>query len=307
MRFCLCCQKSVDLKSQYHPSCLRKLFHVSWVPEFPCTVKDLPQEVSKMGARMSLSGVQIKVSVKLNRETKKIEIVQEGGTHILKPEPNEYPELPLNENCCMNMAEAFEFEVPPHGLFPMKDGKLCYLIQRFDRLTPGEKTNSENMAQILSVPSEDKYKGSLEKVGKAIQLYATNMGLDLIEYFERVLFCFLTGNGDMHLKNWALVTPLDKEVKLAPCYDFVCSKIYFQNEEDCALTLNGKKNKLKKEDFISLSNYLGLDAKVTNKIFEKTSKQKWICLKLIQNSQLSTAAKALFSKILNHRYQQIFS
>lgn len=304
MNFCLCCQKNVDSISRYHPNCLKKLFHISWAPEIPFTAQDLPQAVSRLGAKMSISGVQMKVSIKLNAETKKIEIVQEGGTHILKPEPT-FPELPQNENCCMNMAETFQLEVPPHGLFPMKDGKLCYIIKRFDRLDSGEKIHNESMAQILGVLSEDKYKSSLENVGKAIQLYATNMGLDIIQFLERVLFCFLTGNGDMHLKNWALITTLDKEIKLAPCYDFVCSNIYI-SDEDSALTINGKRNNLKIEDFTGLAKYLFIDTKVAVKIVEKALKMKTVFLEMIQNSELSTPRKALFTQVLHQRYQQIY-
>ena len=221
---CLICHKTAS--GDYHPGCLRTLFGVTWVPEIKFTIENLPDKVSQTAGRMSISGVQIKASVMLDEQSKELKIVPQGGTYILKPEPAEYPELPQNENFCMNLAEALKLRVPPHGLLRMADGKLCYVIKRFDRTADGGKIHKEDMAQIMGLSPDTKYTGSLEAVGKVIKENSGNTYNELYEFFQRVVFSFAIGNGDMHLKNWSLIRPLASPAMLAPCYDMVCSKMY---------------------------------------------------------------------------------
>ena len=306
MSRCLCCQKEIEGEGRYHPKCLNKLFGVSWIPKIPFGIGDMPAEVSKSGAKMSISGVQIKASVKVDREKQEIVMVQTGGTHVLKAEPNEYPELPQNENCCMNIAQDLGMDVPPHGLFLMADGKLGYLIKRFDRLDNGEKIHKESISQILSIKTEDKYKGSLEKVGKTIQQNTKNIGLDLINFFERVLLSFLTGNGDMHLKNWALITLPNGEMHLAPCYDFVCSKIYIPNEEDFALTINGRKNKIRKGDFIALGMSLKIEPKAIENALNRFKDTRSTILEILSHSELSAERMKRFDEVIRSRYEHLY-
>ena len=306
MSRCLCCQKGTDGEGRYHPRCLNKLFGVSWIPKVPFGIGDMPAEISKSGAKMSISGVQIKASVKLDREKQEIIMVQTGGTHVLKAEPNEYPELPQNENCCMNIAQYLGMDVPPHGLFLMADGKLCYVIKRFDRLDNGEKIHKESIAQILSIKTEDKYKGSLENVGKTIQKNAKNVGLDLINFFERVLLSFLTGNGDMHLKNWALITLPNGEMHLAPCYDFVCSKIHIPNEEDFALTINGRKNKIRKRDFVALGMSLKIEPRAIENALDRFKDARDTILEAVGYSELSAERKKILDEVIRARYERLW-
>ena len=306
MSRCLCCQKEIEGAERYHPKCLNKLFGVSWIPKIPFGIGDMPAEVSKSGAKMSISGVQIKASVKLDRGKQGIAMVQTGGTHVLKAEPNEYPELPQNENCCMNIAQDLGMDVPPHGLFFMADGKLGYVIKRFDRLDNGDKIHKESMAQILSIKTEDKYKGSLEKVGKTIQQNVKNIGLDLINFFERVLLSFLVGNGDMHMKNWALITLPNGEMHLAPCYDFVCSKIHIPNEEDFALTINGRKNEIRKRDFTALGMSLKIEPKAIENVLNRFKDASGAILEAVSYSELSTERKKRFDEVIRARYERLF-
>src|SRR3989339_2112154 len=119
---CLCCHKETNTTEAYHNKCLKDLFGVNYAPKITFSVADLPARVSQTAGKMSISGVQIKASVKLNPSNKQLEIAAEGGTHILKPEPTEYPELPQNENLIMNMAQELKMKVPPHGLVEMADG-----------------------------------------------------------------------------------------------------------------------------------------------------------------------------------------
>jgi serine/threonine-protein kinase HipA len=257
----------------YHKSCLKKLFDSEKIPIIEFKSTDIVYELSKTIGKMSISGIQIKASVKLNKKSNIIEIVKTGGTHILKPEPSEYPNLPQNENLCMNLAAIIGIETPPHGLFYMADKKLCYIIKRFDRDKDDHKIHVEDMAQLLELPSNSKYESSLEKVGKALLVFSSKPYLDLILFIERVIFCFLIGNGDMHLKNWSIIRNLENDYRLSPAYDLISSKLYLPDEDESALTLNGKRRRIKSSDFKSLSDYLSIESKsfenAINKIIER--------------------------------------
>ncbi|MBI2118792.1 MAG: HipA domain-containing protein [Elusimicrobia bacterium] len=304
MTRCHCCQKNRSNFISYHTHCLKKLFGVSWTPKIPFGIQELPAQIIKLKGRMSISGVQMKVSIQLNLSRKEIEVIDKGGSYILKPEPPEFPELPQNENLCMNMAGEMGMDVPAHGLFNMADSKPCYIIKRFDRLNNDQKLHKETMFQILL--AEDKYQGSLEKVGGAIQKHATNIGLDAINFFERVLFCFIIGNGDMHLKNWSLIIQETREVSLAPCYDLVCSKLYIPNEEESALTLNGKKSRLERKDFESLALGLKIEIKAIKNVLEKFRSAKEKILEMTASSELSDSKKQQLKDIILNRYQQLY-
>ncbi|MFV2045428.1 MAG: HipA domain-containing protein [Anaerolineales bacterium] len=253
---------------------------------------------------MSISGAQIKLSVRVNLRTWMLETAAEGGTHILKPEPNQFPELPQNENLCMAIADELRMTVPPHGLFSMADGNLAYLIKRFDRLDDGTKLQKETMFQILN--STDKYRGSLEQVGRAIRAHTKNVGLDSIEFFERVVLSFLIGNGDMHLKNWALLISEQGDVTLAPCYDFVASKIYIPTEEESALAINGKRNQLDRGDFHVLADSLRIDPRAAENSFERLRKAKDQILDLTDHSELSQERQLQVRALINSRYERIW-
>lgn len=301
---CLCCEQPLDEEGRYHARCLKALWGRAVTPKIPFAAKDLPEKVTTSADHMSISGVQAKALVRLNKDSGDIEFAPTGSTHILKPEPNEYPGLPAMENVCMTMADTLGMNVPPHGLFAMSDGRLCYIVKRFDRTEKGEKIQSETMFQILG--STDKYKGSLESVGKAIRAHAENVGLDTIDFFERVLLCFIIGNGDMHLKNWAFLIR-DKKAALAPVYDFVSSKVYIKRESDTALTLNAKKNKLKRADFESLADNLKIDPKAAANSFEKIKNAREKFRELVIYSELNSSMRQEFEDVLAERFKRLFS
>lgn len=303
MNNCRCCQKRIEGNGHYHLQCLRKLFGTTSLPIIPFGVSDLSTLIATYHGRMSISGIQIKASVKLDKGSKQLEVVAVGGTHILKPDPQRFPQLPINENLCMSMAEALGLPVPPHGLFSMADNTLCYVIKRFDRLENGDKLQEETIFQVLEF--KDKYEGSLEKVGRALQKYTTQVGLQVIDFFERVLFCFFIGNGDMHLKNWALLHQ-DGEVILAPCFDLVSSKIYLEQEEETALPLNGKSNKLKKSDFTAFGSYLKLTPQTLSNIFQKYEASQKLLLAMCAESELTEDLKKKLEEVIIKRYQQFF-
>lgn len=304
MSRCYSCGKQLTGNGQYHSKCLEKLFENARLPSIPFGLADLPAQVSKTGGRMSISGMQMKLSVLVNPESLTLETVAEGGTHILKPGSNNFPELPQNENLCMNLAAALNLSVPPHGLFTMADGNLCYVIKRFDRLDDGTKLHKETMYQILN--AEEKYRGSLEQIGKMIHSHTYNVGLDSIDFFERVLLSFLIGNGDMHLKNWAFLINDEGKVALAPCYDFVSSKIYIQDEEDSALSINGRKNKLRRADFETLADSLRIDPTATENSFQKLYEYKGQIIEMTTQSELSATWREKTLDVINSRYKRMY-
>lgn len=302
---CHCCGLPVEGPSSYHPACLRRLFDVTWLPAIPFGLNDFLSQVSHVVARnpMSISGVQKKASFLLNPKTREIEIVSIGGTHILKPEADQYPQIPLVENLCMNMAERAGIEVPAHGLLPMKDGSLCYVVRRFDRLPDGTKTGQEDMKQILG--AADKYKGSVESIGKKLLQYTANPGLEVINFYERVVFCFLIGNGDMHLKNWSMTEPKDKQNRLTPAYDLLSSNLYISGEVESALTIQGKNSRLDCADFEALGNYLTIDAKAARTSLTRLLGMKDLFQQMVQESDLQTERKAALSAILSERFARL--
>jgi serine/threonine-protein kinase HipA len=300
----LCCELAIEEGGRYHAKCLKELWGKAVTPKIPFAAKDLPGKVTTAADHMSISGVQAKALVRINKDSAELEFAPTGSTHILKPEPNEYPGLPAMENACMTMAGALGLPVPPHGLFPMSDGRLCYIVKRFDRAEDGGKIQSETMFQLLR--ATDKYKGSLESVGKAIGAHAENVGLDTIDFFERVLFSFLIGNGDMHLKNWALLIR-DKKPSLSPCYDLVSSRVYIEKEEDSALMINAKKNKLKKPDFESLANHLKIDPRAAANSFEKMRNAQEKLRELAIYSELNASMRQKFEDVLAERFKRIFA
>lgn len=302
MNRCLCCGQPLETDDKYHRKCLRALFGKDRVPSIPFGLSDVPSQVQKTGGRMSISGVQMKLSVRVNPSTWELETVAVGGTHILKPQPNQFPELPQNENTCMNIAADLRMDVPPHGLFEMGDKSICYIIRRFDRLEDGAKLAKETMYQVLS--ANDKYQGSLERVGGAIRAHVTNVGLDAINFFERVLLSFLIGNGDMHLKNWALLIRNDN-VALAPCYDFVSSKIYIPEEEDSALTINGKRNRLRRADFSSFAANLKIDPIASENSLQLLIMARDPITSLVTHSTLSADKQAKLTRIVSSRYERL--
>lgn len=299
---CLCCGHQTEESGRYHAKCLKTLWGKAVAPKIPFAAKDLPEKVTTSADHMSISGVQAKALVRLSEDTSEVEFAPNGSTHILKPEPNEYPGLPAMENVCMTMAETLGMNVPPHGLFPMSDGRLCYIVKRFDRDDDGGKLQSETMYQLLG--STDKYKGSLEAVGKAIRAHAENVGLETIDFFERVLLCFIIGNGDMHLKNWAFLIR-DKKAALAPVYDLVSSRVYFKNESDSALTINAKNNKLRRRDFESLANYLKIDSKASANSFERMKKAQEKLRELAIFSELNPSMRRDFEDAMAERFRRL--
>jgi len=217
--------------------------------DLPYTALEQEREAAERAGRMSIQGVQPKLSAILSVPHASFEVVDTGGLYILKPQNHLYPQLPENEDLTMKMAALVGIETPPHGLIYAKDGTLTYFIRRFDRLTRGRKLAMEDFAQLGGFSRDTKYDASMEQVAALVETYTTFPAVEKAGLFTRVLFNFLAGNDDMHLKNFSLLRR-DNRITLAPAYDFLSTSLAVKNPEEMAPPLHGKKNKLTYDDLV---------------------------------------------------------
>ena len=278
---------------------LMEMFHSSKLPDISCGLIDVLQQAQKLAGKLSISGVQPKLSVKLDKKQNLLVVVSEGGEYILKPQTLAFAHIPENEQCCMDIAKELGIEVPPHCLIPLKDKSLAYVVKRFDR-EQGVKIHQEDFAQILE--SSDKYKGSVEQIGRRIKDISSVPGYDVQLLFERTVLNFILGNGDAHLKNYSLCYRND-ERRLSPAYDIVCSRLVISGEKgESALTINGRKDRLLKGDFDALAEYFNIPIKVRYEKFEK----KFSTIKeIITASQIQKEDQVKFLKIINERLNRL--
>lgn len=283
MNKCLYCYEPLEAdEKDYHKRCARKIFESVNVPVLPYTrdnIKELAKEI--VTASTTVTGVQAKLSLDIARvqkgESKRFTIVGLWGRFILKPQTDRFANLPENEDLVMHLAEAVGIKTVPHSLIRFADGELCYITRRIDRTKVGFKIAMEDMCQLSERLTEDKYKGSYERIAKLIKKYSSAPILDVVNFWEIVLFSWLTGNADMHLKNFSLYRP-SQNYMLTPAYDLLSTSIVMpEDEEELALTLNGKKKKIKREDFEQAMQDSGMDDKAIVNLFKKFSKAlpKW--------------------------------
>lgn len=281
---CLFCYKDLaEGQKDFHPACARKFFGVRNAPSLPyvrAQLGDLARKVVR--SQTTLTGVQAKLSLDIDRggrnEPDRFTIVGLWGRFILKPQTNSYRCLPELEDLTMHMAEAVKISVVPHSLIRFKDGELCYITRRVDRTEEGHKVAMEDMCQLTERLTEYKYKGSYEQIAKAIRKYSSAPQLDVVNFWEVVIFSWITGNADMHLKNFSLYNPMHGGYTLTPAYDMLSTAIVMpEDTEELALTLNGKKRKLRKTDFIKSITASGVDEKVIDNIARRFSRAlpKW--------------------------------
>jgi len=311
MKRCLYCyQPLAGTEIDFHRSCSKKIFGQTIPPALPYSETDLePLAIELIQSQTAVTGVQAKLSLHISDKSaaagNRFTIVGLWGGYILKPPTASFPQLPEVEDVTMHLAEIAKIKTAPHCLIRMASGNLAYITKRMDRTKNG-KLAMEDMCQLTERLTEHKYQGSYEQIGKAIQKYSTTAGLDLVNFFELVLFSFLTGNADMHLKNFSLLEQPALGMVLSPAYDLVNTALVNPaDDEEMALNLNGKKRRLKKQDFVAAMDTLRLDKKQQDNIFSKMAKAmpKW--LDFIDISFLNDDFKKEYKEIIRNRYDQI--
>ncbi|MCL5029804.1 MAG: HipA domain-containing protein [Bacteroidetes bacterium] len=276
--------------------------------DIPLTQEEQIKEAAVRAVKMSIQGVQPKLSARLNLKESSFIIVDNGGTFILKPQNNFYPQLPENEDLTMKLAETVGLDVPLHGMVYSIDSKLTYFIKRFDRYGRDKKYSLEDFAQLAGKSRETKYDFSMEKIVDIIKQYCTFPVIEFVKLFRLTLFNFLIGNEDQHLKNFSLITRNHK-VELSPTYDLINTTIAAPNpQEEIALPLMGKKKKLSRKILIDYrgKERLGMNEKTVFRICDEIKDSINMWHELISKSFLSEEMKEKYVNLISERYKILF-
>lgn len=310
MKCLYCYQPLLEHEIDFHPPCSKKFFGKPVPPALPYTEEqmlELAEQVVR--SHVTVTGVQPKLSLHISPSTNKTEperftIVGLWGGYILKPPTQHYPRTPEVEDLTMHLASIAKIRVVPHSLIRLQSGQLAYITKRIDRSNK-RKIHMEDMCQLTEKLTEQKYNGSYEQIAKAIAKYSANPGLDVVNFFEMVLFSFLTGNADMHLKNFSLLHDPDIGPVLSSAYDMLATALVNPNDkEELALTLNGKKKKISRYDFeTAFSQHL--DEKQQKNVVKKMEKAypKW--MEFIDISFLNDKFKSGYKEIIIERFNRL--
>lgn len=312
MSRCLYCYQELgEGETDFHPQCGKKIFGSKTVPLLPYTKADIKQLAEQViRSQTTLTGVQAKLSLDIlssPNQPQRFTIVGLWGRYILKPQTEQFKYMPEVEDLTMHLAELAKVNVVPHSLIRFADGELAYITKRIDRTAKGEKLPMEDMCQLSERLTEYKYKGSYEKISKIIMQYSSVPKLDVINFWEQVVFSWLTGNADMHLKNFSLYSQRKGYYSLTPGYDMLSTALLMpEDTEELALTLNGKRRKIKRSDFEVAMNSCSLEKKIIDNLFSKFTKvaEKW--LEFIDISFLPKEMKQQYKLIITRKYQSFF-
>ncbi len=302
---CLYCYKELEEgQKDFHPGCARKFFGTPDAPLLEYRREELDALAAQViQAQTSLTGVQPKLSLNLHKHegSNRLTIVSLWGDFIFKPQTDAYPELPENEDLTMHMAEAARIKVVPHSLIRLADGSLGYITRRIDRTKKGEKIDMEDMCQLTLHPTEYKYKSSCEQIAKTIAAYSSTPRLDLVNFMQVLLFSFVTGNNDMHLKNFSLYRP-KALYQLSPAYDLLNVAIANpKDKEEMALSINGKKARIQLADFLKSSDTMGIEQRVTLGLIDGLRNVMPAWIDLINDSFLSDDMKQNYLDLISRR------
>ena len=311
---CLYCYNALNdtAVGDFHEQCSLEFFGTKEQPTFEHSLKQMAELAKNVVERsVAVPGVQPKLSLSIVNDTiqdgnkGRLTVVGAlGGNYIFKPPSDQFPEMPENEHVTMRIAEAFGIKTVKSSLIRLQSGELSYITKRIDRTATGEKIHMLDMLQITE--AFDKYKSSMEKIGKALNEFSDNTLLDKLNFLELAIFSFLTGNNDMHLKNFSMINTGDQWT-LAPAYDLLNVAIVNPDDhEELALTLEGKKKKLKWEHFERLGKLLDLNDKQLKGMASRFQKNKPIAIQWINNSFLSKEYKEKYKNLLEERYTTLF-
>lgn len=312
MRKCLCCYQPLNEgEKDYHPKCAKRFFGQASVPELPYTRKDINQLAQVVvESRTTVTGVQAKLSMDLEHDAygraQRLTIVGVMGRYILKPQTEQFERLPEIEDLTMHLAEIAHIPTVPHALIRFEDGELNYITRRIDRTDNGRKLSMEDMCQLSGRLTEQKYQASYETIAKLIDRYSSVPKLDMINFWEQVVFSWIVGNADMHMKNFSLISEKLGKYVLTPTYDQVSTAIVMPEDTDeLALPLNGFQKKLLATDFVQAMENTGLTNQMAQRILNRfvSLQEKWFAC--IDDSFISNAQKTQFKELISKRIATI--
>lgn len=298
MEPCRVCLGAVHGSHNYHARCLESLFGAPAIPALDIELSRIMGLAAEMAGKMSISGVQEKVSLRLSADKSRFEIAPIGGRYILKPEPSRFAFIPQNEHLTMRLGALVGIEVPPFGLVKLKDGATAYLIKRFDRLDDGTKLQVEDFCQLNEKPARDKYQGSAELCICTLRRYASEPLIEIRRLFKLLLFSWWVSNGDQHLKNFSLVRMPDCRWRLAPAYDLVCTRLPIPTDQDLALSIGGKMRNLDRRDWLEFADYSGILQRAAARLLQEQINALEPSLRLIEASFLPDELKSRYQDIV---------
>lgn len=291
---CLICYMPLgESEIDYHEKCLKKEFGLKQMPTVNIDEKELKRYAKELiETKTAITGVQPKLSLWLEESKQNIRftIIENKSNFIIKPASEVYDALPENEDLCMHLASELNIKTAKHSLIRMSSDNLAYITQRFDRVKD-KKIASEDLCQLTESLTEHKYRGSYENTGRTIRQYSSQSGFDTLTFFELLLFSYIIGNADMHLKNFSMLENVDGNFSLSPAYDLLSTFLVIDNEiEQMSLTINGKKNNIKKSDFDILAKNLTLNEKQRDNTYKKFISKKvkiewWIINSFLPRNQ----------------------
>ena len=309
MNKCLYCYKDLtENNDDYHKKCSKLFFGTENPPKINYSLNRMSELAKNVIERsISVPGVQPKLSMSVfnqpNNDKRLTVVGALDGNFILKPPSLEYSEMPVNEHLTMKLAELYQIDVVPNTLIRLASGELSYITKRIDRSKNSSKIHMIDMFQILE--AFDKYRGSMERVGKAINNYVSNTLFDKLRFFELTIFCYLTGNNDMHLKNFSLIKDNDNW-KLSPAYDLLnVAIVNIEDTEELALTISGKKKKITKDIFTKFGLELDLTEIQINRTYLRFKKKNTEVENMIKQSFLSNTMQNSYIELFLSRIKNI--
>lgn len=309
MSRCLCCGKMLRTENEYgwHSSCIKSFFGTTKFPDIDVSKEVLNQiAIDNTNKGFTVPGVQKKLSLHLSQEdSPRLTLVNYPTGYILKPQTDEYASLPEMEYLIMQMAEASGIKTVPFALLrlPSQDNAYAYITKRIDRLN-GQMLAMEDFCQLDGRLTEDKYRGSYERCGKIISEHSESKGLDNTELFIRIVFSFAVGNSDMHLKNFSLIETAEGSNKyvLSAAYDMLSTNVVIPaDKEQLALTINGKKQNIRKKDFIKFAGTIGIAEKAADKMIEKIVDLKDKYIDMCRESYMPDDMKEALENLIENR------
>jgi serine/threonine-protein kinase HipA len=297
---CWSCLRDVTGEGCYHPQCLLRLFGTERVPCIEVELVRLHTFALAMVGHASLSGVQRKILLQLDTARNTLQVAISGGFYILKPQAQAFPSLPENEHVTMLMAERWGLEVPPLALVELADGSVAYLMQRFDRRQEGGKRRQEDFCQLAGLSPKEKYDGSAELCVRLVRRFASEPLVEVLKLYRLLVFCWWTGNGDMHLKNFSLLAGEDGLHRLSPVYDLLCTRLVIE-DDPLALSVGGNKERLTRGRWLRFAEYCQLPPKAAERVLGTAATALPECLDLLQRCALPEDMKARYAELLRER------
>lgn len=295
---CLMCLRDVPGGGPYHADCVQSLFGCRELPAMDVELSRLyTLAATRMAGKMSISGAQEKVSLVLSEDGRTLDVAAAGGRYILKSETTRYSAIPQNEHLTMCLAREQEIEVPPFGLMRLQDDTVAYIIRRFDRPADGTKRQVEDFCQLAEMPPKDKYEGSAELCVRLLRRYASEPLIEIQKFFRLMLFSWWAGNGDMHLKNFSLMTEPDGIRRLSPAYDLVCTQLVIPDDA-LAMPVSGRTSGLTRRKWLDFADYCGIPRRAAERSVAEQIDAFDGARSLVEASWLSSDLRSRYINIL---------